>query len=240
MEWKVSDPKIIIPLDYPDQEQALNLVKKIDPLRCRLKVGKELFTSAGPVLVENLVARGFDVFLDLKFHDIPTTTAKACCASASLGVWMVNVHATGGQRMLAMVREEIDKQQHKPLLIAVTVLTSLNDEDLVAIGINYSVTEQVINLARLAKENGLDGVVCSAQEVETLRNEFGEDFCLVTPGIRPQGTEQNDQSRTMTPIQAINAGSDYLVIGRPITQALDPLQALIAIEKEIESVASKM
>ncbi len=236
----MNDPRIILSLDYPDQEQALNLVKKIDPSRCRLKIGKELFTSAGPALVENLFARGFDVFLDLKFHDIPTTTAKACCASASLGVWMVNVHATGGQRMLAMVREEIDKRQHKPLLIAVTVLTSLNETDLVAIGINYSVTEQVINLARLAKENGLDGVVCSGQEVGILRNEFGEDFCLVTPGIRPQGTKQNDQTRTMTPAQAIDAGSDYLVIGRPITQAPDPLQALIEIEREIESTANKV
>jgi len=233
---RANNSKIIVSLDYPDQEQALNLVKKIDPSRCRLKVGKELFTSAGPALVENLIARKFDVFLDLKFHDIPTTVAKACCAAASLGVWMINVHAAGGQRMLAMVREEIDKHQHKPLLIAVTVLTNLNDEDLIATGVNYSVTEQVINLAKLAKKNGFDGVVCSAQEVGKLRDEFGKDFCLVTPGIRPQGTKQNDQTRTMTPTQAINAGSDYLVIGRPITQAPDPLQALIEIEKEISSV----
>ncbi len=232
----MSDPKIIVSLDFPNRELAVELVRKLDPARCRLKVGKELFTATGPQFIEKLIADGFDVFLDLKFHDIPTTTAKACCAAASMGVWMLNVHAAGGQKMLSMVREEIDKQQHKPLLIAVTVLTSMGDNDLATIGINHSVAEQVIKLARLAKDNGLDGVVCSAQEVVNIRKECGEEFCLVTPGIRPEGSGKDDQKRTMTPAQAITAGSDYLVIGRPITQASDPLQALIEIETEIKEV----
>lgn len=223
-------------LDFSDQDQVFKLTQKIDPSRCRLKVGKELFTHAGPILVEKLIEQGFDIFLDLKYHDIPTTVAKACCMAAAMGVWMINVHASGGVNMMRLVRETIDKQRHRPLVIGVTVLTSMNDADLGQLGINKTVIEQVIHLAGLAEECGLDGVVCSSNEVSNLRKEFGNDFCLVTPGIRPEGTDQNDQQRIMTPAQAIIAGSDYLVVGRPITQAADPLKALEAIENEIISV----
>ena len=233
---KVVYPRIVVSLDFPNQEKTLDIVKKLDPSSCRLKVGKELFTSAGPDIVKKLIDMGFDVFLDLKFHDIPSTVARACTAAASLGVWMINVHASGGQQMLAAAREAIDRHQHKPLLTAVTVLTSLNDNDLNSMGINNSVNEQVITLARLARQEGLDGVVCSAQEVAILKKEFGENFCLVTPGIRPSGTSSDDQSRIMTPAQAIAAGSHYLVIGRPVTQSPDPVATLMAIDKEIKEV----
>lgn len=229
----VNNSRIIVALDYPEQSQVLRLIDNLDPEKCRLKVGKELFTSEGPDVVRKLIDRGFDVFLDLKFHDIPSTVASACTAAASLGVWMINVHASGGQKMLVAAREAIDRHQHKPLLIAVTVLTSLNEKDLRSMGISKTVNDQVITLAKLAKQEGLDGVVCSAQEVAILKKELGEKFCLVTPGIRPSGTSSDDQSRIMSPAQAIAAGSHYLVIGRPITQANDPLQALIDIEKEI-------
>lgn len=234
---KVLNPRIIVSLDFPNQDQALDIVGKLDPANCRLKVGKELFTSAGPAIVEKLIGKGFDVFLDLKFHDIPNTVASACTVAASLGVWMINVHASGGQQMLAAAREAIDRHQHKPLLIAVTVLTSLEDNDLKSMGISNSVGEQVLNLARLASQERLDGVVCSAQEVASLKKEFGENFCLVTPGIRPAGTSSDDQSRIMTPAQAIATGSHYLVIGRPVTRSPDPLAALIAIDKEIKEMA---
>ena len=233
---KVVYPRIVVSLDFPNQEKTLDIVKKLDPSSCRLKVGKELFTSAGPDIVKKLIDMGFDVFLDLKFHDIPSTVARACTAAASLGVWMINVHASGGQQMLAAAREAIDRHQHKPLLTAVTVLTSLNDNDLNSMGINNSVNEQVITLARLARQEGLDGVVCSAQEVAILKKEFGENFCLVTPGIRPSGTSSDDQSRIMTPAQAIAAGSHYLVIGRPVTQSPDPVATLMAIDKEIKAI----
>jgi len=232
----VNNPRIIVSLDFSDQKEVMDLIQKIDPDKCRLKVGKELFTCAGPALIKKLINEGYDIFLDLKFHDIPTTVVKACCAAADLGVWMINVHAAGGMQMMSMVREEIEKQQHKPLLIAVTVLTSMSDEDLAQVGVNQPVSRQVMNLARLARESNFDGVVCSAHEVKMLRDEFGSEFCLVTPGIRPVGTETNDQHRIMTPAQAIMAGSNYLVIGRPITQAADPLKALLAIEEEIKNV----
>lgn len=234
---KVGYPRIIVSLDFPIQEQALDIVDKLDSSNCRLKVGKELFTSTGPAIVEKLIDKGFDVFLDLKFHDIPNTVARACSAAASLGVWMINVHASGGRQMLAAAREAIDKHQHKPLLTAVTVLTSLDDNDLKTIGISNTVNEQVFTLARLARQEGIDGVVCSAQEVAQLKKEFGENFCLVTPGIRPSGTASDDQSRIMTPAQAIAAGSHYLVIGRPVTRSPDPLATLKAIDKEINEVA---
>jgi orotidine-5'-phosphate decarboxylase len=236
----VSEARIIIPLDFSDQDQASSLIRKLDPERCRLKVGKELFTSTGPAFVEKLINAGYDVFLDLKYHDIPSTVAKACCIAADLGVWMINVHASGGVHMMSLASESIEKHQHKPLLIAVTVLTSMNDAELAQTGVGKSVTEQVMHLARLAKESNLDGVVCSAQETTTLRIEFGNDFCLVTPGIRPAGSANDDQQRIMTPVEAIKAGSNYLVIGRPITQAADPLQALLAIEEEIENVRCEM
>jgi orotidine-5'-phosphate decarboxylase len=202
-----------------------------------LKVGKELFTVAGPQFVEQLQKRGFDVFLDLKFHDIPNTTAQACKAAASLGVWMVNVHALGGRRMMETAREALANVPDRPKLIAVTVLTSMAQEDLHGIGITASPAEMVSRLAGLAKDSGLDGVVCSAQEASALRQQCGKNFCLVTPGIRPANAAANDQSRIMTPSAALEAGSSYLVIGRPITQAADPLAALKEISQDIGGAA---
>ena len=231
----MSHSRIIVSLDFNTAEQALELVAKLQPDLCRLKVGKELFTKAGPVLVEKLIEKGFDVFLDLKFHDIPTTVAKACAVAADLGVWMVDVHASGGYEMMSLAREEIEKKPHHPLLIAVTILTSMDQEALTEIGIQCSVAEQVMRLAQLTSDAGLDGVVCSAHEVKMLRDNLGEEFKLVTPGIRPGGANNDDQKRVMTPAQAINAGSDYLVIGRPITQAADPGQALEDISEEISA-----
>ncbi|MFH2135086.1 MAG: orotidine-5'-phosphate decarboxylase [Pseudomonadota bacterium] len=234
---KQQDPKIIVALDYPQAESALALAERLEPNLCRLKVGKELFTSAGPQLVEKLQQRGFEVFLDLKFHDIPNTTAQACKAAASLGVWMVNVHALGGRKMMETAREALVHHVQRPKLIAVTILTSMAQEDLHGIGIQDSPAQMVSRLAQLTRDSGLDGVVCSAQEAATLRQQCGEDFCLVTPGIRPANAAANDQSRIMTPQAALQAGSSYLVIGRPITQAPDPLQALQDILKETGDVA---
>ena len=233
----MSDPKIIVALDYSKASQVLDLVRQLEPSLCRLKVGKELFTSAGPQLVEQLQKRDFDVFLDLKFHDIPNTTAQACKAAAALGVWMVNVHALGGKRMMEAAREALENVQHRPKLIAVTVLTSMAQEDLHDIGINSSPAHMVSLLAGLVHQSGLDGVVCSAQEAASLRQQCGEDFCLVTPGIRPANSASDDQSRIMTPRAALEAGSSYLVIGRPITQAPDPLRALQDILKETGDMA---
>jgi orotidine-5'-phosphate decarboxylase len=231
----LSHSRIIVPLDFNTAEQALQLVEKLQPDLCRLKVGKELFTKAGPALVEKLIEKGFDVFLDLKFHDIPTTVAKACAVAADLGVWMLNVHASGGSEMMSLAREEVEKQSHRPLLIGVTILTSMNQEALTELGIQCTVEEQVLRLAQLASDAGLDGVVCSAHEVKMLRDNLGGEFKLVTPGIRPDGSNNDDQKRVMTPGQAISAGSDYLVIGRPITQAADPAQALKDISEEISA-----
>lgn len=231
----MSNPSVIVPLDFSEPKQTLELVETLQPDLCRLKVGKELFTRAGPALVEKLIAKGFDVFLDLKFHDIPNTVAKACAVAADLGIWMVNVHASGGTEMMALAREEIEKQTHQPLLIGVTVLTSMDEASLKELGLQCSVEDQVMRLAQLSKDAGLDGVVCSAQEVKILRSQLGKEFILVTPGIRPGGSDNNDQKRVMTPGQAIEAGSDYLVIGRPITQAADPVEALKAIEDEIRA-----
>ncbi len=229
----MNDPKIIIALDYPDATPALALAERLQPELCRLKVGKELFTAAGPQLVEQLQKRGFEIFLDLKFHDIPNTTAQACKAAAGLGVWMVNVHALGGRKMLEAAREAIANGAYQPKLIAVTMLTSMAQEDLADIGINDTPAEMVLRLAVLTRDSGLDGVVCSAQEAALLRRQCGKDFCLVTPGIRPAQVSLDDQSRVMTPLAALQAGSSYLVIGRPITRAVDPLQALLDINKEI-------
>lgn len=233
----MKDAKIIVALDYPQAAPALELVQRLEPSLCRLKVGKELFTIAGPQFVEQLQKRGFDVFLDLKFHDIPNTTAQACKAAASLGVWMVNVHALGGRRMMETAREALENVANRPKLIAVTVLTSMAQEDLHGIGITASPAEMVSRLAGLAKDSGLDGVVCSAQEAAALRQQCGKDFCLVTPGIRPANAAANDQSRIMTPRAALEAGSSYLVIGRPITQAADPLTALKEITQDIGGAA---
>ncbi len=229
----MSDSKVIIALDYPGVDQARSFYKQIDSSRCRVKVGKELFTRAGPDFVRELVDAGFDVFLDLKFHDIPNTVAQACRAAAELGVWMLNVHAMGGRTMLEAAREAIDASAHSPLLIAVTILTSMKEADLEEVGITATVAEQVQRLASLTKSCKLDGVVCSSHEVSRLNSTLGEDFCLVTPGIRPKGSETGDQKRIMTPKQAIDLGASYLVIGRPITQAKDPMAVLSAIEQEL-------
>lgn len=222
--------KVLIALDYDDQQTALNFVKQLSPDSCRLKVGKEMFTYFGPTFVKELIDLGFDVFLDLKFHDIPNTVAKAVTAAAKMGVWMVNVHASGGVEMMTKAKQVLEQFGDKaPLLIAVTVLTSMDETELKRLGVEKTPAEQVIYLAKLAKESGLDGVVCSAQEAKQLKAELGEDFKLVTPGIRPAGSDAGDQKRIMTPKQAIDDGSDYLVVGRPITQAADP----VAVLKEI-------
>ncbi|WP_100640370.1 orotidine-5'-phosphate decarboxylase [Marinobacter salexigens] len=229
-----NDPNIIVALDFPAANPALELADKLDPKKCRLKVGKELFTRSGPQLVESLQKRGFDVFLDLKFHDIPNTASAAVAAAADLGVWMVNVHASGGEKMMLACREQLDTfGKDKPLLIAVTVLTSMSAEDLAGIGITGLPEAQVSRLATLTRNCGLDGVVCSAQEARKLKTEQGIDFKLITPGIRPLTADKGDQQRIMTPSDALKAGSDYLVIGRPITQAIDPLAALEAIHAEV-------
>jgi orotidine-5'-phosphate decarboxylase len=237
LPWRSDPPRIIVALDFPDAGAALALADRLDPSRCRLKVGKELFTRTGPALVSALVDRGFGVFLDLKFHDIPNTVAGACRAAADLGVWMMNVHASGGRRMLEAARRAVEARSDGPLLVAVTVLTSLSGEDLQDVGITASPLAQVLRLARLTADCGLDGVVCSPLEVAALdaaRPEAGR-WVLVTPGIRPAaGTRIDDQRRTMSPAQARGAGSDFLVIGRPITQARDPVAALSAILAEID------
>jgi orotidine-5'-phosphate decarboxylase len=229
----VSDPKVIIALDYPNAQPALALSERLEPSQCRLKVGKQLFTATGPHLLELLMKRGFEIFLDLKFHDIPNTTAQACKAAASLGVWMVNVHALGGRKMLEAAHDAVAGTSQKPKLIAVTLLTSMVQQDLADIGINATPAEMVLRLATLARESGLDGVVCSAHESALLRKHCGSEFCLVTPGIRPAQASLDDQSRVMTPYAAMEAGSSYLVIGRPITQAADPLRALLDINQEL-------
>ncbi|MXP48831.1 orotidine-5'-phosphate decarboxylase [Pantoea sp. Eser] len=226
---------ILVALDYHDINSALHFVDQIDPRSCRMKVGKEMFTLFGPSLVTTLQQRGFEVFLDLKFHDIPNTTAHAVAAAADLGVWMVNVHASGGARMMNSAREALlPYGKEAPLLIAVTVLTSMDEEDLRGLGITLSPAEQADRLAKLTRECGLDGVVCSAQEAVRFKQVIGHDFALVTPGIRPAGSEAGDQRRIMTPLQAKQAGVDYMVIGRPITQSADPAAALQAILHSLE------
>ena len=232
----MNDPKIIIALDYASAQPALALAERLDPQACRLKVGKELFTAAGPAVLEKLMKLGFDIFLDLKFHDIPNTTAQACKAAAELGVWMVNVHALGGRKMLEAAANAVAQAKQPPKLIAVTMLTSMATEDLADIGINATPAQMVLRLATLAHDSGMDGVVCSAQEASLLRENLGKDFCLVTPGIRPAQASLDDQSRVMTPQAALLAGSSYLVIGRPITQAADPLLALRAINFDIGNI----
>lgn len=232
----MNESQIIVALDYASRDAANQLVERLDPTQCKLKVGKELFVAAGPDYVSALVQRGYDVFLDLKFHDIPNTVAAACRAAAQLGVWMINVHALGGRAMLEAARESLENMPERPKLIAVTLLTSLQDDELIEIGIAGSIQQSVSNLANLTQSCGLDGVVCSAREVSRLRRERGKDFLLVTPGIRPEQTERDDQARIATPQEAIQNGSSYLVIGRPITQASDPLAALAAIQQEIAAI----
>lgn len=228
----IEEPRIIIALDFKDEASTLALVEQLEPALCRLKVGKELFVRCGPTLVKKLIDKGFDVFLDLKFHDIPNTVAAACQAAADMGVWMVNVHASGGRKMMQYARQAIDKCEHQPLLIGVTILTSLSRQDIAEVGLDIEPAEQVQRLASLAQDSGLDGVVCSPLEVAMLKQSLGQDFYLVTPGVRPAGSAIGDQQRIMTPLQALNAGSDYLVIGRPVTAAADPVTALKAIIDE--------
>ncbi len=230
----MSDPKIIVALDYSDAQPALELVARLEPTLCRLKVGIELFTTARSRLIEQLMQRGFDIFLDLKFHDIPNTTAQACKAAAELGVWMVNVHALGGRKMMEAAHEAMSLYTQSPKLIAVTLLTSMAQEDLADLGVTAPPADMVLRLARLARDSGLDGVVCSAREAALLRQHCGSEFCLVTPGIRPADAAADDQSRIMTPCAALDQGADYLVIGRPITRAADPLLALQNIIKQIK------
>ena len=227
---------IIIALDFSKPQQALEFAQQLGTHRCRVKVGKELFTRSGANLVETLVEQGFEVFLDLKFHDIPNTVAHACAAAAELGVWMIDVHAFGGRDMLLAAREAIEKFSPRPLLIAVSILTSLNENDLFALGLHGSLQDNVLRLARLTHASGLDGLVCSPHEIAPIRAALGQELQLVTPGIRPNLNVQDDQKRTMTPVQAMALGANYLVIGRPITQAADPLQALIDIEASLISV----
>ena len=231
----MSQSRIIVALDYPDADSALAFADQVTPAACRLKIGKELFTAEGPNLVRKLVDRGFDIFLDLKFHDIPNTVNKAIAAASRLGVWMVNVHAMGGEEMMLEAREAIDATaERKPLLIAVSILTSSGESQLKQIGMSGSVEENVIRLTGLALKSGVDGMVCSAREAQALRQQFGQQPLLVTPGIRPSGASSDDQKRIMTPQQAIEAGSSYLVIGRPITQHQSPLQELQRINQSLQ------
>lgn len=225
---------LIIALDYPSMDAALCMADRLDPERCRVKVGKELFTRSGPSVLDALHGRGFEVFLDLKFHDIPNTVAAAVQAAAEQGVWMVNVHACGGRRMMEAARERLEQNGLSTHLIAVTVLTSMTADELASTGVSSPLDEHVEHLAKLAKDSGMDGVVCSAQEAARLKAACGEDFLKVTPGIRPSFTQAGDQRRIMTPQQAMDAGSTHLVVGRPVTQAEDPMAALAAIEDELK------
>jgi orotidine-5'-phosphate decarboxylase len=229
----MNDPRVIVALDFAAADEALTFAARVQPQSCRLKVGKELFTATGPALVEELVHRGFDIFLDLKFHDIPNTVAGACKAASQLGVWMLNVHALGGRAMLEAARDAVAGAVRRPQLIAVTLLTSMAAKEMKEVGIEGEPAAAALRLAKLAQASGLDGVVCSAQEAALLKRECGEKFCLVTPGIRSAARAKDDQQRVMTPAAAVAAGADYLVIGRPVTQAPDPVAALDAINREI-------
>jgi len=231
---------IIIALDFSNPEEALAFAKKLSQYQPRFKVGKELFTIGGPSLVKSLVNQGSEVFLDLKFHDIPNTVARACQAAAELGIWMLNVHALGGREMLLAAREALNQYPSPPLLIAVSILTSLNSDDLYTMGLHGSLEENVLRLARLAHRCGLDGLVCSPHEVPLVRQTVGTQFKLVTPGIRLANSNQDDQKRVMTPIEALKMGANYLVIGRPITAAPDPLQAFLEIDQMIKAFQAKI
>lgn len=236
----MTSTRVIVALDFADAQSALALVKNLSPDACKLKVGKELFTAAGPRLVETLVQTGFDVFLDLKFHDIPNTVGRACSTAANLGVWMLNVHALGGSAMVRAARDALGQSADRPLLVAVTVLTSMSDSDLREIGVQAGTREAVARLAGLAQSNGADGVVCSAHEAGWIRDHFGEGFLRVTPGIRLADDDSNDQKRIMTPSNALRSGASYLVVGRPVTKAADPLAVLQRIEDEIALSGDKL
>jgi len=217
---------VIVALDFADEKQTLQFVRQLSPELCQIKIGKELFTATGRHLVEQLVNQGFKVFLDLKYHDIPNTVASACKIAAQMGVWMVDMHASGGQRMMEAAAEAVSQFQQRPYLIGVTVLTSMTQTDLAQTGVDRSIDEQVMHLARLSQQSGLDGVVCSAQEAVILRDQLGKEFLLVTPGIRLNSKSEDDQRRIMTPKDALAAGSSYLVMGRPITRSADPVLLL--------------
>jgi len=225
--------KLIVALDYPTADEALRFVRLLSPDLCRLKIGFELFVSAGPDFVKKLVDAGFDIFLDLKFHDIPNTVASACRAASDLGVWMMNVHASGSDVMMRTAKQALIDCDSSAKLIAVTVLTSMDTQQLSKINISYQPDEQVKHLAKLTQQSGLDGVVCSAQEAKVLRELHGKDFLLVTPGIRPEGSDKGDQSRIMTPAQAYDAGVSYIVVGRPITQSDNPLNVIERINADM-------
>mgnify|MGYP003706654661 FL=1 len=232
-----SNSRVIVALDFDNQHAALALAEQLDPAHCRLKVGKELFTAAGPALVQTLVERDFDVFLDLKFHDIPNTVAKAIKAAADLGVWMANVHASGGSRMMRAAKQALVDQGSDMQLIAVTVLTSMDDADLLETGVQRCPSEQVMYLAELTQKCGLDGVVCSAQEASALKSSLGVNFKLITPGIRLPDSAADDQRRIVSPTDAVALGSDYLVIGRPITESAQPLDTLQQINRSLNALA---
>lgn len=232
---------VVVALDCPDSASAQRLVEQLDPSLCALKVGKELFISEGPRWLEGLIQHGYRVFLDLKLHDIPNTVAMGCLSAARLGVWMMTLHASGGRAMMEAARETLDKEGGvSPILVAVTVLTSLSERDFDDIGWHGSPQSQVQRLAQLAHHAGMDGVVCSAHEIQSVKREMGQKFLCVTPGIRPAGSAANDQQRVMTPGDAIRAGGDHLVIGRPITLAADPLKALLAIRAEMEAAHQQL
>lgn len=226
---------LIIALDHASLDAALPLVDQLDPRRCRLKVGKELFVRSGPQALKMLHQRGFDVFLDLKFHDIPNTVAAAVHAAADHGVWMVNVHASGGRQMMQAARDVLVQNGLATHLIAVTVLTSMDDAALFETGVTRTAGEQALHLAELARESGMDGVVCSAREAGDVAKQCGNAFLRVTPGIRPAFAQRDDQSRVMTPLEAMQVGSTHLVIGRPVTRADEPMAALAAIEQELSA-----
>jgi len=233
MSPQSAEPRVIVALDFADLGPARELVRRVDPSLCRLKVGKEMFTRYGPHFVEELTKAGFDVFLDLKFHDIPNTVAAACAAAADLGVWMLNVHACGGRKMMEAARERLTLSSHRPLLIAVTVLTSMSQADVAEVGLAGTPEDNVLRLAQLARSAGLDGVVCSPREAAAIRDVAGPGFLLVTPGVRPPSASLDDQQRVMTPADAVAAGADYLVVGRPVTKSPDPLGVLRDITAQI-------
>ena len=218
--------KIILALDFDSESETLNFIERLDPKLCKLKIGKQLFVREGPKIVTSMIDRGFDVFLDLKFHDIPNTTVKACEAAADMGCWMVNIHAFGGRIMMEAVANSFARLKAPPLLVSVTVLTSFDGQEISRIGLNKTLDNQVELLAKLSYDSGIDGVVCSALEIGKIKKSVGSKFIYVTPGIRVLGDAMHDQSRVVTPEKAILLGSDYIVIGRSITSDKDPLKKL--------------
>ena len=227
--------KIFVALDVETKEKALEIVGDLKGLGACFKIGKQLFTSTGPELVREIVGMGEDVFLDLKYHDIPNTVAKAGVAAAELGVKIFNVHASGGRKMMEAVRSEMDKLTNPPLVLAVTILTSLGEEDIREVGFDRTIPEQIARLAKLAKDSGMDGVVASPLEIELIRETCGKDFKILTPGIRPAFAAVNDQKRIATPAEALRKGADYLVIGRPITAAENRRDAFLKILEECKN-----